>query len=84
MNPAEMFVLIVAIVMISSIFKSRYRSLNRGRDGFLDATATPDAGETRQLRDEVMRLKERIQTLERIAVEKENSLDREIEQLRDR
>jgi len=37
-----------------------------------------------RLRDEVKELKERLKVLERITVEKENSLSREIEELRDR
>ena len=37
-----------------------------------------------RLREEVKELKERIKVLERITVEKENSLAKEIESLRDR
>jgi len=37
-----------------------------------------------RLRDEIKELKERLKVLERITVEKENSLSREIEELRDR
>lgn len=77
MNPFEMVVLIVAIVMIASIFKSRHRRSQ------VDAEPQ-DSLEARQLREEVQRLKERVQTLERITVEKENSLAREIEDLRTR
>jgi hypothetical protein len=40
--------------------------------------------EKRQLIEEVRQLKERIQVLERITVDKENSLARQIEELRDR
>jgi hypothetical protein len=40
--------------------------------------------ENRRLRDELSQLKERMKVLERIAVDKENSLAREIESLRDR
>ena len=77
MNPFEMVVLIVAIVMIAGIFKSRRR--------VVDTTAEPQASlEAQQLREEVQRLKERVQTLERITVDKENSLAREIEDLRTR
>ena len=39
---------------------------------------------TLRLRDEVKELKERLKVLERITVEKENSLVEEIESLRDR
>ena len=47
-----------------------------GRDELVD--------ELRRLRDEVKGLKERQAVIERITVEKENSLEREIERLRDR
>ncbi|NUQ17954.1 MAG: hypothetical protein HOP95_05785, partial [Sphingomonas sp.] len=43
-----------------------------------------DRAENLRLRVEVTELKERIKVLERIAVEKENSLAKEIESLRDR
>jgi hypothetical protein len=43
-----------------------------------------DSRETERLRAEVGELKERIKVLERIAVEKEDTLSRQIEQLRDR
>ena len=43
-----------------------------------------DSDETVRLREEVKTLQERIKVLERITVEKENSLSREIEALRDR
>jgi hypothetical protein len=78
MNPFEMVVLIVAIVMVASIFKARAHSRSH---------ALPDAeagAENLRLRDEVQELKERIKVLERITVEKENSLSRQIDELRDR
>ena len=43
-----------------------------------------DSDETLRLREEVRTLQERIKVLERITVDKENSLSREIESLRDR
>ena len=77
-----MVVLIVAIVMIASIVKSRQgHSRRRGGDAALPAD---ERAETLRLRDEVKELKERIKVLERITVEKENSLARQIEELRDR
>ena len=85
MNPFEMVVMIVAIVCIASVLKGRRLSRHDRRNGMLDVTPRPqDEAETRRLREEVTQLKQRIQVLERIAVEKENSLTREIEQLRDR
>lgn len=77
-----MVVLIVAIVMIASIIKARHGS--RHGIGQRDAEPRPEAAETNRLRDEVKQLKERLAVLERITIEKENSLEREIEQLRDR
>ena len=82
MSKELMVVLIVAIVMVATVLKSRYRAERRGealpgRDG-------PASIEADRLRDEVRQLKERIQVLERITVEKENSLAREIEDLRSR
>ena len=80
MNPFEMVVLIVAIVMIASVFKVRHGSHRRGRgDG-----EPIERAETLRLRDEVKQLKERLHVLERITTEKESSLSREIEELRDR
>ena len=75
-----MVVLIVAIVMIATIIKARMKMRSPGH-GLPDARAT-DNGEARQLRDEVRQLKERLAVLERITVDKENSLSREIEELR--
>jgi hypothetical protein len=43
-----------------------------------------ETDDTKRLREEVADLKERIKVLERITVEKENSLARQIEELRDR
>jgi hypothetical protein len=74
-------VLIVAIVMIATVMKARYRYHHeQGRNGH----SVEDRAENLRLREEVGELKERIKVLERIAVDKENSLVREIEDLRDR
>ena len=43
-----------------------------------------DPGEAARLRSEVQDLKERLKVLERITVDKESSLAREIDELRDR
>jgi uncharacterized protein YlxW (UPF0749 family) len=79
-----MVVLIVAIVMLASIIKSKHGYRRRNRHGEIDSEAGIDSGENQQLRAEVKQLKERLAVLERITVEKENSLEREIEKLRDR
>lgn len=77
-----MVVLIVAIVMIASIIKPRHGSRHRHHDAGLQPGI--ENGENSRLRDEVKQLKERLAVLERIAIEKENSLEREIEKLRDK
>lgn len=82
MNPFEMVVLIVAIVMIASVFKMRQGPRHRrGRD---EGDEPVERAETLRLREEVKMLKERLHVLERITTEKESSLSREIEELRDR
>lgn len=84
MNPFEMVVIIVTVVIIGNVLKARFR---HGAPGPFEAREQQDDGgsvETARLRDEVQQLKQRIQVLERIAVDKENSLERQIEQLRDR
>jgi RecA/RadA recombinase len=76
-NPFEMVAFIVLVVMIASVVRAAIQ--NRGQRRSAD-----DGEEARLLRDEVRQLKDRIQVLERITVEKENSLERQIEELRDR
>jgi len=77
-----MVVLIVAIVMVASIIRARYGYSRHGRR--IDSSSAEDRAENLRLREEVKELKERIKVIERITVEKENSLSREIENLRDR
>jgi len=80
-NPFEMVAIIVVAVMIASVLRAKYG--HRNRDGGGEVTAK-DQAENLRLREEVGELKERIKVLERITVEKENSLARQIEELRDR
>lgn len=81
MNPFEMVAIIVVSVMIATVLKAKYSHRNRDDS----ARASPqEQAETLRLRDEVKQLKERIHVLERIAVEKEDTLSRQIDQLRDR
>ena len=75
-----MVVLIVAIVMIAQIIRSRHGH----RNGTIEGGDARTAAETARLREEVKQLKERLAVIERITVEKENSLERQIEELRDR
>jgi len=79
MNPFEMVAIIVVAVMIASVLRARYQGRGAGGE------ASPqERAETLRLREEVKELKDRIKVLERIAVEKENSLSKQIEELRDR
>ena len=80
MNPFEMVAIIVVAVMVASVLRAKYgHSRHRG----VEADPVEHAENVR-LRDEVKELKERIKVLERITVEKEKSLSRQIEELRDR
>ncbi|HVF83184.1 MAG TPA: hypothetical protein VM913_03315 [Sphingomicrobium sp.] len=85
MNPFEFVLAIIVITGVFQIirarmglpaFRSRHRKLENDQSG--------DPLETERLRDEVRGLKERVQVLERIAIEKNDTLSREIESLRDR
>ena len=74
MNPFEF---VLAIIFLTGIF-----ALVRQRMGvrhIWERPANEDNQETIGLRDEVRELKDRIKVLERITVEKENSLAKEIE-----
>lgn len=82
MNPFEFVIAIIVLTFIFTIVRHKMgiplRSMRQMRDG------ADDSAETLRLREEVKELKERLKVLERITVDKENSLSREIEQLRDR
>jgi hypothetical protein len=79
MNPFEMVAVIVVAVMIASVLRAKY-----GRRSRCSATEPAEHAENLRLREEVKELKERLKVLERITVDKENSLSRQIEELRDR
>ena len=81
MNPFEMVVLIVAIVMVASVMRAKFGHSHRRRGVEADPR---EQVETLRLKDEVKQLKERIHVLERIATDKESTLSRQIEELRDR
>ena len=74
-----MVVLIVLIAVVGGIFKNKGRGRHR-------RWGEPEQVETAQLKDEVRRLRERVQVLERVITDNHGSLglDREIERLRDR
>ena len=80
MNPFEMVVIIVAIVMFASVVRAKYSHRHRRE---IDSDPAEKV-ETLRLKDEVKQLKERIHVLERIATDKESTLSRQIEELRDR
>lgn len=95
MNPFEFVLGIVLIVTIGSVLRARHGgkgllSSRRQRREQLSAVADREEGgddtraENRRLIEEVQQLKDRVKVLERIAVDKEDTLSRQIEELRDR
>lgn len=82
MEWAFMVVAIVGIVTWGKIHKAKHGIIEdeRGNQTF----RSPETGEAVRLREEVRALKERIATLERITVDRENSLARRIDDLRER
>jgi len=82
MNPFEFVLAVLLMVFVFTIIRHKMgipvRSMRQMRGD------PEDSQETARLREEVKALKDRLQVLERIAVEKENSLAKEIESLRDR
>ena len=80
MNPFEMVAIIVVAVMIAGVLRAKYGH----RSGGEDSITPQERADSLRLREEVKELKERIKVLERITVEKENSLSKQIDELRDR
>ena len=82
MNPFEFVLVLLAMMFVFGVVRHKMgipaRSMRQMRG------EPEDSEETRRLRAEVGELKERIKVLERIAVEKEDTLTRQIEELRDR
>jgi uncharacterized protein YlxW (UPF0749 family) len=78
MNPFEFVLALVFIVGVFSFLKTRAGIRHRWEH------PAEDTKETLRLREEVKQLQERLKVLERITVEKENSLAKEIDALRDR
>ena len=86
MNPFEMALGIVIVVMIASVLKARYRAKHgiiADEDGNETAIARQDDGRMQQ---EIKYLKERVAVLEKIATDERESreLENEIEKLRDK
>lgn len=87
MNPFEFVLIIIAMVFGFTLLKNRLAAkgewhVENPKVNLMGMAAETD--DTKRLREEVADLKERIKVLERITVEKENSLARQIEELRDR
>ena len=80
MNPFEMVVLIVAMVMIAGVIKARYGIMQdaNGND------VAMNKGDIDQLHADMAALKDRVAVLERLATDGSSELEREIEKLRDR
>jgi hypothetical protein len=82
MNPFEFVLALMVLMFVFTIVRHKMgipvRSMRQMRG------EPEDSAETLRLREEVKELKERLKVLERITVEKENSLAKEIESLRDR
>ena len=83
MGRYDMVAFIVFVVMVASVLRA-WLGGGRSRRHRQGETAVQDSAENARLRDEVKQLKERLAVIERITVEKENSLERQIEELRDR
>jgi citrate synthase len=79
MNPFEMVVAIMAVIMIASVLKARIKARHGGFGDRLPPQPDPEA---QRLRDEVRQLKARVAVLERLATDSSSALDREFETLR--
>jgi hypothetical protein len=81
MNPYEFILGILILTFVFTIIRHKMgipvRSMRQMRG------EPEDSQETNRLREEVKALKDRLQVLERITVDKENSLAKEIDGLRD-
>jgi hypothetical protein len=82
MNPFEF---VLAIMMMGFVFTIIRHKMGIPARSMRQMRGDPeDNQETLRLREEVSQLKERLKVIERITVEKENSLAKEIDSLRDR
>jgi hypothetical protein len=78
-----MVVAIVLIVAIARVLRTRYKAMH---GYYEDENGQPQRlqnGDADRMREEIKTLKERIVVLERIATDKSNRLEQEIEALRD-
>jgi uncharacterized protein YlxW (UPF0749 family) len=74
-NPFEFAFGIFLVITVAGLLRMLISRRDRGDEAPCEAD---------RLRDEVVTLRDRVAVLERITLEKENSLEREIEKLRDR
>jgi hypothetical protein len=85
-DPFTFVLILIAMIFTFQIIKHKMGIRDGGRrrgHGLPDASANAaDRLESDRLREELRQLKERMAVIERITVEKENSLSREIEDLR--
>lgn len=82
-NPFSMVVAIVLITAIAGVLRAKYKAehgIVEDEHGEPRRLVDPDAG---RMREEIKQLKDRIAVLERIATDKSNRLEDEIEALRD-
>jgi len=84
MNTYEFVLALVLMMFILGVVRHKMGIPARSMRQMRGDCGAGDSEETLRLREEVKTLKERLQVLERITVDKENSLSREIESLRDR
>ena len=80
-NIVIMVVLIVLITSIAGVMRAKY-SVRRDRHGH--PLPPQDKAETERMREEIKVLKDRLAVLERIATDRNHSLEQEFERLRDR
>jgi uncharacterized protein YlxW (UPF0749 family) len=76
--------MVIAIVLITAVAGIIRAKMGIRRDYKGNELPMRDDAETERLRAEVRQLKERLAVIERITIEKESSLEREIESLRHR
>ncbi|QIK79680.1 hypothetical protein G7077_12960 [Sphingomonas piscis] len=90
MNPFEFVLIIIGMSFLAAIIIKKMElghgrgRRQRGLNHPFEQPTGKESAETLRLRQEVAELKERLKVLERITVDKENSLSRQIDELRDR
>ena len=83
--PFNFIILIILITTIGGVLKSWATRKEDPLDEAIRKSANPGLEvENKELRQEISDLRERLHVLERITVDKENSLAREIEDLRNK